>query len=103
VLLPGVDWWGLLLLGCAVGLGLLYLLYHFWVKAPRQQGRWGAADWWVLLQKPTAVLREDVQCQPCCKHSELPYQCRPQGQQALRDVVSMLADQQALLGVLQAT
>jgi hypothetical protein len=33
VLLPGVDWWGLLLLGCAVGLVLLYLLYHFCVKA----------------------------------------------------------------------
>jgi hypothetical protein len=32
VLLPGVDWWGLLLLGCAVGVVLMYLMYHFWIK-----------------------------------------------------------------------
>jgi hypothetical protein len=39
VLLPGVDWWGLLLLGCAVAVVLLYLLYHFWVKH-RATARW---------------------------------------------------------------
>jgi hypothetical protein len=39
VLLPGVDWWGLLLLGCAVLVVLLYLLHKFWLKR-RATARW---------------------------------------------------------------
>jgi hypothetical protein len=47
-LLPGIDWWGLMVLGCGLLLVLLYMLLHF-IRKRRATAKWVAAAAAALL------------------------------------------------------